>query len=959
MALEEYGRVGIRVLPDTSKFRASLKKKLESIEKKAKFALKIDANTNPARKTLNQFAREIQEHALLLNLALDVDDAKRKLKDFLEEEAKKTVNTDTDTTGARAKLATLLRDRWVTIRARLASGSIAKVGAALAALSGARVGVDLVRNLGDRLANLDRALPKIAAVSLAIAALGGAALSSLGSVVALGGSLAQIAGAGLVLPAMFAGAAISIGTLVVALKDAATELAELAPAMEELRSAISGNFWEQARQPIVDMTTTLLPQLSQGFAVVAQQIGGFTADLAAAFTERLDGGVLLGMFESLAAGFERARAGAAGIAGAITTLGVVGSQYMPALGQWVADIANRFDAWLAQTAADGRLQGWIDAGIVGIQQLGSVVASTGRILAGLFEATQAAEFGGLAGLADVLQRVADVVNASGFQEGLVLLLQGAKQGMDAIGQAAGVFGQTIAGLVPTLAGVLTSAGQTVGVALEGIAQAFARPEFAAGLSSLFDGIRQGVEGILPVMPQLGEAFGQLMTLAGQMAASFGPVIGELLGGLAPILADIAVAALPVVEALSGGLLGVMQALLPALQPIVSGLLPVLANILVQLAGLIAPIVQAVAPLLTTILQPIVQVLTAFMPVVQAIAQIIQPIVQAVVALLSVALAPMLSVLEPIASLLAAVLVPVLTVLEPIIRLFAAALQWVATVLTGDLVGANEQFAASLQGLQPIVQGISDFFTTVFGALGEWWNGLWSGMSDWATSTISGAVDTISAGIGVFAAGWQVVWGGITSFFRGVWETIKSVAVNAAQAVLSGLRGMKSGAQNLIGQLFAFVGAIPSRIAGLLSGLGSLLVNSGRSLIQGLINGIRSMIGAVTGTVQNLMAKIRSFFPFSPAKRGPFSGSGYTTFSGRALVSDFAASMRAQIGQVQAAAADVTGAARLGGDAQFTPAPEDRRRGEGTTVHQEIHMASPEDPRLAMRQFVREAKRGLG
>ena len=39
-----------------------------------------------------------------------------------------------------------------------------------------------------------------------------------------------------------------------------------------------------------------------------------------------------------------------------------------------------------------------------------------------------------------------------------------------------------------------------------------------------------------------------------------------------------------------------------------------------------------------------------------------------------------------------------------------------------------------------------------------------------------------------------------------------------------------------------------------------------------------------------MSKIRSFFPFSPAKRGPFSGHGYTTYSGKALMGDFARSI---------------------------------------------------------------------
>ena len=40
------------------------------------------------------------------------------------------------------------------------------------------------------------------------------------------------------------------------------------------------------------------------------------------------------------------------------------------------------------------------------------------------------------------------------------------------------------------------------------------------------------------------------------------------------------------------------------------------------------------------------------------------------------------------------------------------------------------------------------------------------------------------------------------------------------------------------------------------------------------------------TVKGGLEKIRDLFPFSPAKEGPFSGHGYTTYSGRALMTSF-------------------------------------------------------------------------
>ena len=63
--------------------------------------------------------------------------------------------------------------------------------------------------------------------------------------------------------------------------------------------------------------------------------------------------------------------------------------------------------------------------------------------------------------------------------------------------------------------------------------------------------------------------------------------------------------------------------------------------------------------------------------------------------------------------------------------------------------------------------------------------------------------------------------------------------------------------------------------------------SGKSIVDGFVRGMRSAIGAVRSAANAVVSAARGFFPFSPAKEGPFSGKGYTTHSGRALVKDWA------------------------------------------------------------------------
>jgi len=48
-----------------------------------------------------------------------------------------------------------------------------------------------------------------------------------------------------------------------------------------------------------------------------------------------------------------------------------------------------------------------------------------------------------------------------------------------------------------------------------------------------------------------------------------------------------------------------------------------------------------------------------------------------------------------------------------------------------------------------------------------------------------------------------------------------------------------------------------------------------------------MISSAVSAARSVVSSVRSFFPFSPAKEGPFSGRGYTSYSGRALVEDWA------------------------------------------------------------------------
>ena len=130
----------------------------------------------------------------------------------------------------------------------------------------------------------------------------------------------------------------------------------------------------------------------------------------------------------------------------------------------------------------------------------------------------------------------------------------------------------------------------------------------------------------------------------------------------------------------------------------------------------------------------------------------------------------------------------------------------------------------------------------------------------------------------------------------------SAAIQLIVAVVSMLPSLSSRLLDAAVALFmAIVRAVPT-LSGALSGAvgkligdaigevgrwGGRMLESGKALIGGFVDGIKAGFTNALNAVRSGLNQIRSFFPYSPAKRGPFSGSGYTDRSGRALMTDFA------------------------------------------------------------------------
>lgn len=84
---------------------------------------------------------------------------------------------------------------------------------------------------------------------------------------------------------------------------------------------------------------------------------------------------------------------------------------------------------------------------------------------------------------------------------------------------------------------------------------------------------------------------------------------------------------------------------------------------------------------------------------------------------------------------------------------------------------------------------------------------------------------------------------------------------------------------------------------------------GANIANSVGEGIQSQEAQVASQAESFMSKIRNFFPFSPAKVGPFSGKGWTLYSGIAIAEALATGINKTENKVQRAISDLIGNAQ--------------------------------------------------
>lgn len=477
------------------------------------------------------------------------------------------------------------------------------------------------------------------------------------------------------------------------------------------------------------------------------------------------------------------------------------------------------------------------------------------------------------------------------------ITQGLQPGMVKIGASIGKIVDAFADWAGSAPGI-----ELISTVMERVADVFERlrpglQSFGIGFLQLFNALLPAAGDMADSFSEMGESFrdwtaslddGQVNKVSdaiGVMARGFrdlGKVFGPVLSGLSDAFDDIG----PSLDTLRSALFPILETLGKDLGDAFTLLGPVIAGVVDSFAKMLKA-VEPLAPILLPVLGAILA-FTAGGPV-------------GVIAALALAFASLAAKSEPLRKGFSDFFNVVKPLIDQSLKQMRPLLEDLAKAL-GELgVELGPIAKALLKAFGPVVAAqIKIFFRAMSQAikaitsLVKFAAAILRG--DWSSAWRAGL--NLSKFLNPFHRSLESATNRVRSMVRsvvGAFNTLRSGvnrATSAARsAVAGGFSSMARAVSSGVGRVVRIAASLPGRIRGALGNVGSLLYRSGYSMLSGLADGISAGIDRAVAVASGGLSRLRGLFPFSPAKEGPFSGRGYTTFSGKALIDDFAAAIK--------------------------------------------------------------------
>ncbi|MDT0267976.1 hypothetical protein RM844_16980 [Streptomyces sp. DSM 44915] len=341
--------------------------------------------------------------------------------------------------------------------------------------------------------------------------------------------------------------------------------------------------------------------------------------------------------------------------------------------------------------------------------------------------------------------------------------------------------------------------------------------------------------------QLGSALEPAVSAAASALALVLPIVGQLAGQLAGELGPVLLATGTQVGRVASVLTSALQPVLENLPSVIGPLISTWAQLQIFTTQLAGELLTALTPSLISVGESAGELMVALGPLIEALGVLLVEALNAI----EPAVTPTIAIVGRLAEILTSLLASQIT------NIVVPAIELITSLLQGDFRGAVDAARSLLSGL-----------LTHFGNI---FSGIVSVASDGASSVI----------------GWFADMG------AGALENVRSMGANILASASSAMASMGSAISRGVSLAGRIVGLLPGLARAALGNIGSFLYESGKALIQGFIDGIQDMAGAAADAARSLLSGVRNLLPFSPAKEGPFSGRGWTLYSGRAISSSLA------------------------------------------------------------------------
>ncbi len=611
------------------------------------------------------------------------------------------------------------------------------------------------------------------------------------------------------------------------------QIHSMQPALDTLRKSVQERLFAGLDVSLKNLSSSGLPLLQSKLGDTAGVFNGMARSVAATAAQLSKSGTLGKALDESNKGLEALTFVPAFIVQGLAQIAAAAGPSFGRLTAAAASAATGIGNDLSAAFKSGALQKSIEAGIAQVKVFGQVLGNVGTILGNVFQVANQFGGGSLGGLKALTDELVKFSASKSFTDALTAIFSTAQKvtqtALPLLGQALAAIGPVLQALLPGVNALLA----VLGPALSRVIAALAPVLVAAA---------QAISAI-------AVAVAPLLTLLSQLVAAVLPILTTLLSAVVLVFNALTPVVTQVAQLFS-------TMLLPAINTLVSTLLP-------PLIALFATFIASILPVLVPLLTAVVTVFTALLPVVVQVATMLAS------ALLPVISALVTSVLPPLLTIFTTLISAILPVFSKLLDALSPALGILSNVVVQLVQALGPLLTALAQLIGPLLSALVPILIPIIDFIGKLASVLAGTLAQFITTIVIPALNVLTSLLkGDFSGAWQAAKQVIKGFIDFTIQLFINLPITLGQLIFdlgkqlfnaakSAFSLFNQAAINVIqNDLLPWLSGLGGKILGAVGDLGSALLNAGKSVISGLLSGIRSKLGEL----QSLLSSVTDLIP---------------------------------------------------------------------------------------------------